>query len=107
MEDIKKVSVKICGKDYKINTTEEEAYVQKVAYYLDKKLEQTISGSPSLDTLRATTLVALNLADSLFKATKTIEKLNSKCGIKQLSSEYSEIDKLNKEGIPKEGTEKP
>jgi len=107
MEEIKKVSVKIQGKEYKINSSEEEEYIEKVAYYLDKKLEQAKSANPSLDTIKVTTLVALNLADSLFKTVKIMERMNGRNGIKSENPIYGEIEKLDKEGIPKEGTEKP
>ena len=55
-----------------------EEYIEKLAYYIDNKLTQTMATNQSLDTLKATTLVTLNLADSLFKAVKTIEKLSGK-----------------------------
>ena len=107
MGELKKVSVKIHGTEYKISCTEDKEYVEKLAYYVDKKLAQVISLNQSLDTLKATTLVTLNLADSLFKAVNTIEKLSGKNGVKAYDEVYKEIDKLEKEGIPNEGVEKP
>ena len=102
MGELKKVSVKIRGIEYRVNCTEEEEYIEKLAYYIDKKMEQLMAANQSLDTLKATTLVTFNLADSLFKAVKTINKLSGKNGINLEDSIYKEIDKLDKEGIPKE-----
>ena len=107
MGEQKVVSVKIQGKEYRVSCTEEEEYIQKIAYYVDKKLAQVMATNQSLDILRATTLVALNLADSLFKSVKVIEKMSGKNGIKSENPVYNEIEKIDKEGIPNEKVEKP
>jgi len=108
MGELKKVSVKIQGKEYVVSSTEETEHIQKIAYYVDKKLDQVMAANPSLDILRASTLVSLNLADSLFKAVNTIEKIRGKNGGKPNDEVYEEIEKLEKEGIPSDvGTEKP
>ena len=107
MGDIKKVPVKIRGREYRVSCTEEEEYIEKLSYYLENKLNRVINSNSSLDTLDATTLVALNLTDELFRAVKVIEKLAVKSSIKIDLSEYCEIEKLQKEGIPKEVSEKP
>ncbi len=107
MGDQKKVSVKIQGREYRISCTEDEEYVQKIAYYIDKKMEQAMLANPSLDIIRASTLVSLNLADSLFKAVKTIEKMNGRNNVKSENPVYDEIEKLDKEGVPTEGAGKP
>jgi len=107
MGELKKVSVKIQGREYVVNSTEDIEHIQKIAYYVDKKLDQVMSANPSLDILRASTLVSLNLADSLFKAVNTVEKMRGKNGIKPDDEVYNEIEKLEKEGIPNnKGTEK-
>ena len=108
MGELKKVSVKIQGKEYVISSTEDTEHIQKIAYYVDKKLEQVMSLNSSLDIVRASTLVSLNLADSLFKAVNTIEKMRGKNGFKPQDELYNEIEKLEKEGIPdNKETEKP
>ena len=108
MGELKKVSVKIQGREYVVNSIEDKEHIQKIAYYVDKKLEQVMAANPSLDTLRASALVSLNLADSLFKAVNTIERMRGRNGAKPDDEVYSEIEKLEKEGIPgNEGTEKP
>ena len=106
MGESKKIYFKIQGKEYVVTgTQEEEDHVQKIAYYVDKKIQQVMASNPSLDIVRATTLVSLNLADSLFDLTKTVEKMSSKTGIKADGEAYCEIEKLEKEGIPNKATE--
>ena len=106
MGESKRISVKIQGKEYVVvGTTEDEDHVQKIAYYVDKKIQQKMDANPSLDIVRATTLVALNLADNLFEMTKTLDKIGSKTGVKANDEAYCEIEKLEKEGIPNKETE--
>lgn len=100
MGEIKKVPIKIRNREYLVSCTEDEEYIQKVAYYLEKKLNLVMASNQSLDIMNATTLVALNLADDLFKAVKTIEKISCKSGMKVDISNYVEIDKIEKEGVP-------
>ena len=108
MGESKKISVKIQGREYiVVGTTEDEDHVQKIAYYVDKKIQQVMAANPSLDVVRATTLVSLKLADNLFDLTKTIEKISSKTGVKANDEAYCEIEKLEKEGIPNKETENP
>ena len=52
------------------------------------------------------TLVALNLTDDLFRAVKIIEKTSGKCNVKVDFSDYSEIEKIQKEGVPDKVSEK-
>lgn len=102
MGEEKKISVKIQGKEYVINCTDDEEHIQKIAYFIDKKLDQVKAINPSLDTLKASTLVSLNLADSLFKAVKMLDKLSGRGGIKTDDEVYCEIEKIEKDGIPDE-----
>ncbi len=107
MGEPKKICVKIQGKEYVVVAcTEDEEYIQKIAYYVDKKIDQVMASNPSLDTVKASTLVSLNFADSLFKAVKTIDKMSGKGGIKSSDEVYTEIEKLEKDGIPNKETEK-
>ncbi len=61
------VSVIIQGEQYTIRATEDPAYVQRVAQYVDDKLEAVVKGSPSLPSSKAIVLASLNIADELFK----------------------------------------
>ena len=108
MGESKRIPVKIQGREYVVvGTAEEEDHVQKIAYYVEKKIQQVMASNPSLDVVRATTLVSLKLADNLFDMAKTLDKISSKTGVKADDEAYCEIEKLEKEGIPNKETEKP
>lgn len=102
MGDYKKVPVKINGKEYHIACTEEEEYIQRVAYYIDRKLDQLLNANPRLDVSMASVLTSLNLADQLFKSVALIEKLEKKLGEKVENEVVLEIEKFQKIELPKE-----
>jgi len=102
MGDYKKVPVKINGKEYHIACTEEEEYIQRVAYYIDRKLNQILNANPRLDVSMASVLTSLNLADQLFKAVELIEELEKKLGEKVNNEVVTEIEDFQKVELPKE-----
>lgn len=107
MGELRKVSVRIRGKEYFINCIEDEEYIQKVAYYLDRKMMQIANANPSLDSSKLAVLAALNMSDELFKAVDVIDKLKEKSNVKIDLSLIDEIGKIKKEDIHIEDTEKP
>jgi cell division protein ZapA len=107
MSDIKKVSVRIRGKEYFINCREDEEYIQKVAYYLDKKMTQISNSNPTLDSSKIYVLAALNMADELFKAVDVIDKLKQKPNAKIDLSLIEEIERIKKTELPVEDVKNP
>lgn len=105
MGEMKKISVRIRGKEYFINCTEDEKYIQKVAYYLDRKMTQIANSNPSLDSSKLAVLAALNMSDELFKAVEVIEKLKEKPNFKIESEIVNEIEKIKKEELTIEDSE--
>ena len=99
MGEMKKISVRIRGKEYFINCTEDEKYIQKVAYYLDRKMAQIANSNPSLDSSKLAILAALNMSDELFKAVDVIDKLKEKPNSKVESEIVKEIEKIKKEEL--------
>lgn len=74
--DKNRVEVVIDGQIITLVSEEKEAYMQKVALYIDKKLSEirsSKSNKPVTEHLR-TLLISVNIADDYFKA---IEKYNS------------------------------
>lgn len=69
--------VLIGGKVFKLSGYESEEYMQKVASYLNGKLEECESteGFKRLPYDRQNILVQLNIADDYFKARKQVESL--------------------------------
>ena len=109
MAEKKKVTVRINAKEYVINCVEEEEYVQKIAYYVDRKLNQIETTNPFLSSDARAILTAVNITDELLKAIEVIEKLK-----KRITNQEYELKKYvekfyneTKEGfIPKEENDK-
>lgn len=88
MAEKKKVTVKIKAKEYVINCIEEEEYVQKIAYYVDRKLKQIETANPLLSSDTTAILTAVNITDELLKAMEVIERLK-----KRIPSQDQELKK--------------
>ncbi|MBF0493151.1 MAG: cell division protein ZapA [Deltaproteobacteria bacterium] len=59
--------VSILNQKFVIKSDADERYVQKVADYVGKKMHDIMSNTQSVSSLRVAMLVALNVADDLFK----------------------------------------
>ncbi len=72
----KSAEVLIGGRVYTLSGYEEEEYLQKVAAYINNKLNEfnEMQGSAHLSADTRATLIELNIADDYFKAKETIEK---------------------------------
>jgi cell division protein ZapA len=62
------VTVEIAGQRYPIRSALEPAYVAELAAYVEQKMRAASDVAPSSDGLGLAILVALNLADELFRA---------------------------------------
>ena len=67
MPDDAVISVEIHGHRYPIRSTLDEAYVARLASYVDEKLRAAADSAPTGDLLRVAVLTALNVADELFR----------------------------------------
>ncbi|HKB09529.1 MAG TPA: cell division protein ZapA [Vicinamibacterales bacterium] len=61
------LSVEIHGQRYPIRSTLDQAYVARLASYVDEKMRAAADQTPTGDSLRIAVLVALNVADELFR----------------------------------------
>lgn len=68
MEPPRVVTVEIGGQRYPIRSTLEQSYVSELAAYVDGKLRSASDAAPAADGMGLAILVALNLADELFRA---------------------------------------
>ena len=62
------VTVEIGGQRYPIRSTLDAGYVAELAAYVDTKMRAAVDAAPSADGLGLAILVALNIADELFRA---------------------------------------
>ena len=69
-----RVVVTICGEDYTFVAEESTAYTQKVAAYVNDKMEEVLK-TTKVGRTDAAILTAANIADELFKAQEASEQL--------------------------------
>ncbi len=89
MSSKNKVYVRICGKDYTIVGAESEEYIQRVAFYLDKKMSEVFKANEKLSTSMAAVLTAINMADDYFKNSDSLDNLRD-----QVNDYIKELDDL-------------
>ena len=98
------VKVVICGKEYKLKTSESPNYVYALARTLEIKINQIMESGSSASPYTASILVALGFLDDLNKANKHLESIRDqtkdyvdeagKCRIER-DSALKEIEILN------------
>ena len=62
------VTVEIAGQRYPIRSSLDERYVAELAAYVDQKMRAAVRAVPESDMLGLAILVALNIADDVFRA---------------------------------------
>ncbi|MEW9122043.1 MAG: cell division protein ZapA [Thermotaleaceae bacterium] len=72
-----KVIVRIYGQEYTMVSIETREYMQKVANYVDDKMEEIAKKSGKLSTAMVAVLTALNVADDYFKTKEELEGLEN------------------------------
>jgi cell division protein ZapA len=71
-------TVEILGREYRIRSDAEEAYIQDVARYVDAKLREVSRGAAVPASERVAVLAAMNIADELFQMRRaSSEELSS------------------------------
>ena len=101
MDNIRRVSVKIQGKEYNVMCIEDEEYIQRIAYFVDRKINQVSTANPRLSTAMAAVLTALNIADEMFKNNEQIEQLKRELAQKNFELQKYHEGKNKKEELPK------
>jgi len=74
-----KVDVVICGEVITLKSNDEEAHLQRIARYIDRKLAEltAANANASINERIRTLLIAVNVADDYFKATDSLARLNA------------------------------
>ena len=68
MAEVRVVTVEIGGQQYPIRSALDPTYVAELAAYVDQKIRAASDAAPASDGLGVAILVALNIADELFRA---------------------------------------
>ena len=64
-----RTTVRIAGKDYAMTSYDSEAYVQRVAHYVDRKMNE-LGLAMRLPPLQLAVLTALNVTDDMLKGAR-------------------------------------
>ena len=88
-----RTTVTLAGQQFRLSATESEEYIQNIAAYVNKKIEESQAAYPGLGTSSCVLLAALDLADELQKLKEDYKALDSR------------IDQLR--NLPKEETVEP
>lgn len=68
------VEVEIHGQRYPIRSALDPAYVRDLAAYVNRKVQLASERSPASDTVGLAVLVALNIADEVFRAREQLRQ---------------------------------
>lgn len=92
------VGVSIAGRNYTLVATEDEAYVNKVASYVDAKIAGVSDGA-RISPLDAAVLACTNIADEYFKSLDSLENLRKqlKSYLEDSARTKSELMELRRE----------
>lgn len=93
-----RVTVTVDGRSYTLIAAEEEAYVQKVAAYVDNQVKDVIQGA-KVSSVDGVTLAAINVADQYFKEMATSENLRRQLKeyLEEGAKQKLEISELKRE----------
>jgi cell division protein ZapA len=62
-----KIQVEIYGQSYQIRAGADSEYIRNIARYVDIKMREIASGTPTVDSLKIAVLAALNITDEFFQ----------------------------------------
>lgn len=71
-----RTTVKIAGKEYTITSYDDETYVQRVATYVDRRMEE-LNAAAKLPSAQLAVLTAINVTDDMLKAQDEIRRLRA------------------------------
>ncbi len=87
-EEIKRITVKIYGEEYVLKGQAEPADIEKIANYVDRKMQLVGQRNPQLPLSKVAVLAALNIAEDYARLHEDYENLALQLDeIKKLGSE--------------------
>ncbi|PIR25956.1 MAG: hypothetical protein COV43_02905 [Deltaproteobacteria bacterium CG11_big_fil_rev_8_21_14_0_20_42_23] len=67
MNNKNSVEVSLMGQKFEVKSDSNEQYVEQIAAYVNKRIEQVLKGSKSVASLNVALLVAMNITAEFFK----------------------------------------
>ena len=71
-----KIVVEIYGQNYQIRAGADPEYIKSIARYVDLKMREIASGTPTVDSLKIAVLAALNITDEFFQLKRQKQDLD-------------------------------
>jgi cell division protein ZapA len=71
-----KIQVEIYGQIYQIRAGADPEYIKNIARYVDIKMREIASGTPTVDSLKIAVLAALNITDEFFQLKRQKQDLD-------------------------------
>jgi cell division protein ZapA len=71
-----KIQVEIYGQNYQIKAGADPEYIKTIARYVDIKMREIASGTPTVDSLKIAVLAALNITDEFFQLRRQKQDLD-------------------------------
>jgi len=93
------VQVNIFGEEYTVRSEGDVEYIQKVAQFVDRKMQEVVDKTANKSPARVAILAALNIADELFRECEKGEH-----GLTDLEKRANSIISLLSEKIPESAT---
>lgn len=93
-----KHSITIAGAEYTLRANEDEAYIQKIAEHLDRKIREILA-SGNISLVEAAILAGMNVGDEYYKVLGTADELRGqlKGYLEELTRMKAEINGLQQE----------
>jgi len=83
------IPISIQGQQYPIRTSLDPDYVNRLAAFVDEKMQAAAESTPSSDSVRLAVLAALNIADELFRCRDATDQRDG-----QLAERTQELERL-------------
>ncbi len=97
------VEIKVFGQVYTVKTDADEAHIQRIAQYVNEKMDEVIKNTKSVSSLNVAILTALNVADDLIRERE--KRLSLLQQIDRKSKDL--VEKISKNISGKEAEEAP
>ncbi len=94
-----RTTVRIAGKEYTIASTDSEAYVNRVAAWVDRRMTE-LAAATRLPATQLAVLTAVNAADDMMKSRDEIRRLEAELDVLRARLEQPAAEPSAKEAAP-------
>ena len=110
MEQYRRVEITVLGHQYGIKTDEDEAFIQRIAQYINERSQEITKSTQQINTLDVVIKTTISITEELFRLKsanesfhRTVEQ-NSKRLIEQIDNQLSNNDVADSEKPASKGS---